>query len=251
MRALIVSDIHGNTDALAALDAHLSAASWTPDIVVALGDFVDYGPDPEGAVQWAQEHHTIAVSGNHDYAMATGRSCRSSARFHPYAVATREYFRARLDARILRWLGDLALLQHLQTPADWLLAHATVRDPLFEYLAATASDSEWEAAIADAPKSVGAVLVGHSHEPFARRIGQRWVVNPGSLGLPKDGDPRASFATFEDGVFRLHRIAYNVERAAMRLCALALPAHVTWPLADVIRTGSIAALPAFPDRVNR
>jgi len=242
MRVLVVSDIHGNIDAVAALEAHLTAIAWEPDATLVLGDLVDYGPDPAAVIVWAREHATAVVSGNHDFAMASGEDCRSSAAFHPLAVATRDWFRPRLDAPAMRWLARLPRTCRLSSPGHWLLAHATPRDPLFEYLPASATDDEWRRAIDDAIAPAEVVLVGHSHEPFVRRVDDRWIVNPGSLGLPKDGDPRGSYATWEDGTFVLHRIAYDAERAAARLLALDLPPDITRPLAALLRTGSVASL---------
>jgi protein phosphatase len=242
VRALLLSDIHGNIDALDALQSHLETTGWSPDAIVVLGDLVDYGPEPADVVGWVQQNASVVVCGNHDFAMATGGDCRSSARFKPFAVATREWFRPRLGEPMCRWLAHLPRTCRLSSPGSWLLAHATPRDPLFEYLSGSAPDAEWRDAIGDSLMATDAILVGHSHEPFVRRLDDRWIVNPGSLGLPKDGDPRASYATWEDGTFVLHRIAYDVERAVARLLALDLPPAITQPLTTVLRTGSVASL---------
>jgi protein phosphatase len=242
MRVLILSDIHGNIDALLALQERLATDGHGPEAILVLGDLVDYGPDPLAVVDWARTHATAVVCGNHDYAFATGEDCRSSPAFHPYAVATRDFWRPRIDRPTLRWLAALPRERRIAVAGSWLMVHATPRSPLFEYLAAGASTDEWEEACATAPSGSTIILVGHSHEPFVRSVGDRMVVNPGSLGLPKDGDPRGSYGLWDDGVFTLHRIAYDTERAAARLRALDLPVAIAEPLAAVLTTADPSAL---------
>ena len=250
MRVLIISDIHGNVDALRALDEQVMRGGRPPHAVMVLGDLVDYGPDPAAVIDWVRSHATDGIAGNHDYAMATGGDCRSSTLFRPFAVATRECTRRNLNQERLRWLGTLPYGRRLGPPHEWFLVHATPRAPLFEYLGAAAPDGEWRAACGPLQQSTKVVLVGHSHEPFIRVVDGRTIVNPGSLGLPKDGDPRASYAWFEDGRFSLHRLPYDVDRAVTRLEALPLPREITVPLAAVLRTGDSKAL-AQPTRETR
>jgi len=243
MRFVIVSDIHGNIDALEALSAQLRATRWQAEAILVLGDLVDYGPEPEPVIDWVRGHAGYVVRGNHDHAMGTGEDCRSSALFHPLAVATREYFRSRLGPDALTWLATLPLTATLQVGASvWQLVHATPRDPLFEYLRAAASDEAWHTAVASRATGASVILVGHSHEAFVRGLGDLVIVNPGSLGLPKDGDSRGCYAIWEHGTFGLHRLDYDVHRAASRLRALGLPNSVTDPLSTGIVTGDVAHL---------
>jgi protein phosphatase len=107
MRVVIVSDIHGNIDALEALSARLRATRWQAEAILVLGDLVDYGPAPEPVIDWVCRHAGYVVRGNHDHAMGTGEDCRSSPLFRPLAVATREYFRSRLGPDALTWLATL------------------------------------------------------------------------------------------------------------------------------------------------
>ena len=81
------------------------------------------------------------------------------------------------------------------------------------------------------------VLVGHTHLPMLVRIGDKIVLNPGSVGLPSDGDPRAAFAVIEDGVPRLERVEYDIEATVRRLDRKALPATVVDKLSHLLRVG--------------
>src|SRR6266567_5086306 len=206
MRYLILTDIHSNIDALEAIDESY-------DHLIVLGDLVDYGAAPEETVRWIRDRNPIAVSGNHDYAMATGADCRSSPISYALSVATREYFRPLLTEEALHYLADLVerRLFHTEGP-DFHLVHATPRDPLYEYLAGDADESTWRAAVGDLAEREEWLFLGHTHRPFKRKIGKSMIVNPGSLGMPVDGDPRACYAVWEDGEVSLKRIKYDVAR---------------------------------------
>jgi predicted phosphodiesterase len=229
MRYLILTDIHANIDALEAIDESY-------DHLIVLGDLVDYGAAPEEAVHWVRTRNPIAVCGNHDYAMATGADCRSSPISYALSVATREYFRPLLTEETLDYLGRLVTQRVLHTEGpDFHLVHATPRDALYEYLAGDAGESIWREAVGDLAEREEWLFVGHTHRPFVRRIGKLTVVNPGSLGMPIDGDPRACYAVWEDGEVRLQRVKYDVERAVKRLRESGLPEDVSMKMGVVLR----------------
>ena len=224
MRALVVSDIHGNIDALLAVEAWRRTQPPV-DAVWLLGDLVDYGGAPGEVIAWAREHATTAVRGNHDHAMATGEGCRSSAMFLGPSVATREYFRPRLSPADLDYLAGLPLEASIDLDGVGraALVHASPTDPLFGYVATAAADEVWLDAIAHAgaPRFL---LVGQTHDQLVRTVGGTTIVNPGSVGLPTDGDPRAAFAVFDSGAVAVHRVVYDVERAAARVQGLPIEA---------------------------
>jgi protein phosphatase len=229
MRYLILTDIHANIDALDAIDEAY-------DRLLVLGDLVDYGAAPEETVRWVSERNPIAVSGNHDYAMATGADCRSSPISYALSVATREYFRPLLSAKGLLYLADLAQQRTVnENGTTFYLVHATPRDPLYEYLASDADESVWRAAVGNLAEREEWLFVGHTHRPFVRKVGKLTVVNPGSLGMPIDGDSRACYAVWEDGEVRLQRVEYDVDRAVKRLSESGLPKDVAMKMAAVLR----------------
>ncbi len=236
MRALIVSDIHGNIDALEAVAAQAFGGAERIDQVWVLGDLVDYGGAPAEAIAWVQSHAAVVVRGNHDHAVGTGEDCRSAPLYHDLAVATREYFRPRLTTADRGYLAALPLHASIRLPRGTRIAlvHASHEDPLFGYIPADAPDERWRTALM-AAGSAEFVLVGHTHDQFARPIGRTLLVNPGSVGLPKDGDPRAEYAVFDDGRIDLRRVAYDTDRAVHRVAALPLTDDQRQRLTHLIR----------------
>jgi predicted phosphodiesterase len=236
MRALVLSDIHANIDALVAIDAQMLAEQNHFDQIWVLGDLVDYGGAPAEVIGWVRAHATRVVRGNHDHAMGTGEDCRSAPHYHDLAVATREYFRPQLSLKDLAYLARLPL-QSLITVASAdqaVLVHASPQNQLFGYVPTDAPDATWRAALRPTG-SAAFVFVGHTHDQFTRRIDGTTLINPGSVRLPKDGDPRAAFATFDDGRVELRRVAYDTERAAARVAALPLEPGQRHRLTHLIR----------------
>ena len=224
MRIAVLSDIHAN---LPALDAVLADAGDV-DAIWHLGDVVGYGPDPDGVVERLRLIGAVGVRGNHDAAACGGSEIDW---FNPDARRAMEWTRAAIGPAALTWLGDLPERQVLN---GFELVHGSPREPIWEYV--TSSDVALEnIAVLAAP--VG--LHGHTHVPVAwvenggrvelirakggtrlELAGRRALVNPGSVGQPRDGDPDAAYAILdpEAGVVSWHRVAYDVAavQAAMR-----------------------------------
>ena len=236
MRTLVVSDIHGNWPALEAVLAE------PHDAVLCLGDLVGYGPDPQACVDWARLTKAVCVMGNHDRAIAEGVDPGCRAQFRWLADAVAPVARAQLSAENLTYLRDLPRFCTLDfIGAGWVCVHATPRDPLNRYIAPTAE--AWVGELYGTSATV--VLVGHTHIQFDLNAGGTRVINPGSVGQPKDGDPRAAFALVEDGRVSLKRTPYPIERTVRALRHAGLPARAVMTLATVLRTGRIA--PAVTD----
>jgi len=240
MKVLILSDIHGNIDALEAIEAQVLQENRFDQTWV-LGDLVDYGAAPAEAIAWVRAHAAVVVRGNHDHAMGTGEDCRSAALYHDLSVATREYFRPRLSPEDIAYLAGLPLQAKvsLAQGREAVLVHATPQDPLFHYVPGNAPVPAWRAALAPAGAAAW-VCVGHTHDQFTREIDRTTLLNPGSVGLPKDGDPRAACAIVEEERVTLRRVAYDVARAASRIDALSLPADHRARLVHLIERGSLA-----------
>jgi diadenosine tetraphosphatase ApaH/serine/threonine PP2A family protein phosphatase len=133
-----------------------------------------------------------------------------------------------------QYLARLPLTQYLRIDGKVLLmVHATPRDPLDEYL--FADEANWKRRLDQIEADI--VCVGHTHHPFELHIGNTTVLNPGSVGQPRDGDPRASFAIIENGQISLHRSVYNVEHTIERLNAFDIPEAAKHLSAGVWRTG--------------
>lgn len=231
MRILVVSDIHGNIEALRAVER----AEPQADFVLCLGDIVDYGPAPDDTVAWVRAHALATVRGNHDNAVAFGEDCRSAPAFRRLAVETRRLTLPMLSRQNLAFLQLLPTRRSVHVDGVWLeLLHAAPGDPLFQYLPASRVD-EWTRAAASIRADL--ILVGHTHLPVILPVGEKRVVNPGSVGLPRDGDPRASYAVIEDGEPTLRRVPYDVDRTIAALRGWGLPDDVTRSLEALYRGG--------------
>jgi len=228
MRLLIVSDLHANA-------AALEQVSQEADAVVVLGDLVDYGPDPEATIKWVREYATYAVRGNHDDAVASNGPTFAGGSLAWVAEETASWTRSRLSQADIGYLAALPLTASFSFGgAAFLAVHATPADPLHPYLFPEASE-HWstELSLTDAEW----LLVGHTHLPFALQFGAKTVVNPGSVGQPRDGIPLASYAVWEDGDLSLVRRQYDIAEVVRQLETTDLSAGARARLATVLRTG--------------
>ncbi len=230
MRLLIVSDLHANASAL-------ERVAERADAVVVLGDLVDYGPDPEATVDWVRRNVTYAVRGNHDEAVALGAPTGASARLVEVAEESAAWTRARLGDADRQFLGSLPLRAEFSFAGTTFAAvHAVPSDPLRPYLRPDTPDERWQAELASVEAEW--LLVGHTHLPFLRRFGTQTILNPGSVGQPRDGVPLASYMIWEDGDVFLVRRRYAVEDVVHRLGDVTFSASARASLSGLLRTGS-------------
>lgn len=228
MRVLVVSDIHGNWPALEAV------AAVPHDAVVCLGDVVGYGPQPAVCLRWLRESGAHIVQGNHDRALADDVPPRCRPDFEWLAAATAGIARTQLSDEERAFLRGLPRTRDLMLDGKrLLLLHATPAEPLYSYLGP--DPEKWRAAAAGIKADI--LLVGHTHLPFHFDLGGLQVVNPGSLGQPKDRDPRAAYALIENGVPRLERASYPVHRTIAGLRATGVDPAAREALGELLRTG--------------
>ena len=236
MRVLILSDIHANPWALRAVEADAGSV----DRILFAGDAVNYGPAPGACVDWLDRHGVIGVRGNHDHAVAFAVDPKASPAKEPLALAMRDWTRDQLDPIQAGWLLKLPrkLDCHL-AGMKFVLVHGTPVDPLYDYrLQPGVSERLLDELLAGVKANV--LVVGHTHLPLLRRHGDLIVVNPGSVGQPLDGDPRAAYAVWEDGAMMLHRVEYDRAEALTRLSSLPLPAPITEEVTRTLRRGAVA-----------
>lgn len=230
MRTLVVSDLHGNWPALEAV------AAVPHESVLCLGDIVGYGPQPGECLRWARANGAEIVQGNHDRAVADDVPPRCRPDFEWLAAAAAGIARQQLDDEEKGFLRALPRTRRLVLDGRRvLMVHATPADPLYCYLAP--DPEEWRAAVAEIDADI--LLVGHTHLPFHFQFEGVHVLNPGSVGQPKDGDPRAAYAIIEDGVARLERVSYPVERTVESLQASGVGPAAAKALAGLLRTGRV------------
>jgi putative phosphoesterase len=235
MKVLIVSDIHGNWPALAAV---LEAEAWF-DQILCLGDLVNYGPMPVECVAWAREafFSGIFLQGNHDRALGWDENPQCSPAYRTLAAATQKFTERMLAPELKQFLGGLKPLRHFEWQgAKCVACHARPKDPLYGYLTEEASVALWESEVVQAGLP-DMLFLGHTHLPMKTRLLNTLLVNPGSVGQPKDGDPRAAFAVWEDGEVTLRRAAYDVEETIRAYVGLGLEPDVEHNLCEVLRTG--------------
>lgn len=231
MRIAVLSDIHSN---LVALEAVLAAVG-SVDAVWVLGDSVGYGPEPDGVVERLVDVGAVAVAGNHD-AAAVGTA--DLGWFNPDARAAIEWTQRRISAATRAWLAELPTVV-TEPPAT--LVHGSLREPLWEYITSGAEAGPNLRLLAE--RRLGLGFHGHTHIPVLwRRTGEELelhrvadgtvialderlvLANPGSVGQPRDGDPRASYLVYDTDRAELawHRVAYDVgaTQALMRRAGL-------------------------------
>lgn len=233
MKLLIVSDIHGNWTALQSVfDAEASF-----DRILCLGDLVDYGPEPAACVTWAMQQHSksILIQGNHDWGVAWKKDPRSSPPFRRLTAATQAFSLRALSDQMRRFLARLKPIDSFEILGNRCLAcHATPSDPLFRYLGIGEEHLHREIKVAGSPDFL---FYGHTHWALLKRIGSTTIVNPGSVGQPKDGDPRAAYAVWEDGEVELRRIAYPIDAVVQAYAGTLLASTDVDCLVAVLRSG--------------
>lgn len=209
MKTLILSDIHAN---LPALESVLQMEG-SFDVCLFLGDLVDYGPFPKECIRFLKNEMDIGVRGNHDQALAFEVDCGCRGDFQQFSEETRAWHRTLLGRSEIQFLKHLQPLQrvHIEGRSVYL-AHASPRGDLFRYLQEEEVDEE----IVGFTDEI--ILLGHTHIQFRRHVGHTLVVNPGSVGLARDGGD-ACYAVMQDGDITLHRIPYDVERTIRALNA--------------------------------
>lgn len=232
MRILIISDIHAN---LTAFERVLEDARGQWEYVWCLGDVVGYGPDPNECVELLRTMPHLCLAGNHDWAALGRLDIRT---FNPDARKAVEWTRAALKP------DNTAYLEALPTTfviGSYTLAHGSPREPVWEYILepmiAADNFEHFETPYC---------LVGHTHQPviyeqttpggdtqmimpaYARRRqlnGRRQIINPGSVGQPRDSNPDAAYAILdvETNIWEHRRIAYNIKAVQNRMRAIDMP----------------------------
>ena len=236
MRVALLSDVHANLVALEAVLSELGAV----DAIWVMGDTVGYGPDPADVIALLRERRAVMVAGNHDLAVATGQGLDV---FNVVARDAAMTHREWLSAEERDFLAGLPQVEHA---AGVTLVHGSLRDPVWEYV--------WDARTAYASLVFAESALscnGHTHVPAVFQLdGERVtstlgrgtvalrgraLVNPGSVGQPRDRDPRGAWAILdtEERTVEFMRTAYDVAETQRRIRDRGLPAF----LADRLASG--------------
>ena len=229
MKVAVISDIHGNWEALTTVEKAIEKCGV--DEIWCLGDIVGYGPDPSRCIEWVREKCSIVIAGNHDWAV-TGKE--SIEYFNPWAKEAVLKIRNMLSAEEIDYLNNLPLTYKKD---NILLVHGSPLKPqewfyIFD---------EWDAKAAFEATEEWIIFVGHSHIPgcfsykgneikehcFPLKLKdtERYIINPGSVGQPRDGDPRASFGILDlkDMIFEICRVNYDIKTTQEKIKKADLP----------------------------
>ena len=207
MRVLLIADIHANWAALKQLKCDY-------EVCLFLGDLVDYGVSPVRCINWVQDHVSIAIRGNHDHSTAQRIIGKGDFGLRRLAAVTRDYNWETLSKKELKFLSRLPVTERIELDGlRYHLVHATPFDPLDHYLKEDAE--RWAAVTKDLETDL--VCVGHSHIPFELQTPHCKVVNPGSIGQPRDGDPRSSYAIVDNGEISFHRFEYDIDEVLFEM----------------------------------
>lgn len=235
MKIAIISDIHANREALDAVLAHIGALGLTK--IYCLGDVVGYGPEPEYCVDRVRERCELCLMGNHDEALF-----RDASDFNPHARTAIDFTRGRMEPswysssdKKARWrfLKELPLLWEEER---FLFVHASPREPVREYVLSTDGFLNPDKLRAIFERFKGVAVAGHTHHPglhdeslqftglrgadtltLPLPEGEKFFVNVGSVGQPRDSDSRACYAVLEGHQVTWHRVPYDHQTTAEKI----------------------------------
>ncbi|MEK6978403.1 MAG: metallophosphoesterase family protein [Candidatus Hydrothermarchaeota archaeon] len=210
MQVAVIADIHSN---LPALEAVLEEVGHLP--IYCAGDVVGYNPFPNEVIALLKERRAVSILGNHDHAVISG----DTSWFNPIAAAAIEWTAGELTPGSRDYLRTLP-----KTYENALyMVHGSPKSPLEEYVYGDAPDYQLLDMFNSTRRDV--IVLGHTHVPFIKRLGGRLVFNPGSVGQPRDGDPRASCAVLdtEELEVEIIRVAYDIDAVARAILDRGLP----------------------------
>jgi putative phosphoesterase len=195
MKTAFISDIHGNYEALKVVLAEIDRLGVTR--IYCAGDVVGYYSQINECCRALREREIPCVMGNHDWYIAGGGFCPRSRSVNDCLA----YQRTIIEPEHVDWLRSFPVQREI---GEVRLVHGGWAEPIDEYLKPCAEYFE---------RVIGRVFVsGHTHLQTVQRFGGKIYCNPGSVGQPRDGDPRAAFALFDGGEFTLHRIEYDMQK---------------------------------------
>jgi len=241
MRCAFLADIHSNLEAFTAVLGDI-ARKGEVDEIWCLGDVVGYGPDPGPCIELLQRCNHVCIAGNHDLA-AIGRV--DTKYFNSHAAAAISWTQKQLNPEDVQYLESLPPKIEKD---KFTMVHGSPMDPAFEYLISSGI------AARNFPRiKTTYCLVGHSHQPVSFKeeddsalpiglspgIGvilgkSRMIINPGAVGQPRDGDPRASYILYDDeaSIARLVRVPYDIETTQQKIMEAGLPVHLATRLKE-------------------
>jgi len=213
MELAVISDVHSNLHAIRAVLEELKDLE-----VVCCGDLVGYGAFPNEVIEVIREREIPSIIGNHDYAAISN----DTSWFNPAATESITFTIATLKDENLDFLSALPAEHH----NDFAMVHGSPLDHLNEYVYPDVGDDYLEGFFELVKKDV--LILGHTHVPFTKELNGKLLLNPGSVGQPRDLDPRAAYAILDTERRRaeIRRTEYDVEAAAKAIVEAGLPSQL-------------------------
>ena len=217
MKVGIISDIHSNKEALRAVLEELD--SMNVEKILCCGDLVGYCASPNETVGMIERRHITCVKGNHDQGISGGNF-----RFNPSARKALEWNKEKLNEKnkdFLRSLPERKVITLDNRKA--LLVHGSPRDPIKEYVYPEDVSERWIET--NKISDYDLVIMGHTHAPFTKRIGGTLIINPGSVGQPRNREPGAHYEIIDTSSMTSHHYVanYDIEKAANKIKMQGLP----------------------------
>lgn len=200
MKIAIIADVHGNFPALKAVLAEIDRMGW--DRIISLGDATGYYAQPAECLDALLERGTLQLLGNHDNYLVEGSSCERSKTVSELIIHQRKQLRPHhMDA--------LRSMRPFHDEDDMRFVHGSWENPLDGYL--------YNVSPEQLPGPQRLYFAGHSHVQHLGSFPGKIFCNPGSVGQPRDGDPRAAFAMLTEGIVTLHRVPYEIEETVLAM----------------------------------
>ncbi|MEW6714085.1 MAG: metallophosphoesterase [Nitrospirota bacterium] len=233
MRYAVIADVHGNLEALEAVLKRLKEESY--DAILFLGDSVGYGPNPNECIEVLKNKAQVLLAGNHDLAVI---GLTDTKFFNPHARTAIEWTQDVLKDENRKLLASLPIVKQM-IDEDLLLVHSTPKEPEeWHYLI-----SSWDAYVNFNFFSEKICLVGHSHipaiieEPPEGKINMfniraeikedhRYIINAGSVGQPRDGNPNAAYVLLTENSAEIKRVPYDILLTQQKMRDAGLPDHL-------------------------
>lgn len=210
MRVAVLADLHSNLPALRAVLRDVKKAKFYCN-----GDLVGYNPYPNEVIELIREREVICTMGNHDHAVLTG----NTAWFNPHAAGALKWTKEKITKENLEFLASLPLFHSSQ----FYMVHGSPRNYFDEYVTEDYPEEVLKGFLTLSGQ--GVACLAHTHIPFVKRLEERLIFNPGSVGQPRDMDPRASYALLdlEKKSVEIKRVAYDVEEVVEDINKEGLP----------------------------
>jgi len=214
MLAGLIADVHSNAVALSAVLSVLDAMG--AEKILHAGDIVGYNPYPDATIELFKKKKIISILGNHDRALITG----DTSDFNPYAAAALNWTRRVISPENVDYIRGLKNVDRVILQGKRIaLVHGSPRD-VDEYIYPDDAEPGFLSAV-----NCDFLVLGHTHVQFKKEYPEGIIINPGSVGQPRDGDPRAAYAVFdtETGKVKLERTSYDIEKVIEDMHAAHLP----------------------------